>query len=976
MIHGSDAPWFVRTFGALEIRGAGGPAKLRTKKTAGILALLAVRGTTPTRRETLAAYSWPDSPSEAARQSLRMALSDIRAVLGETAIEGDRELIQINPRQVACDVALFEELTLDARYGEALELVTGPFLPDLDADWVAPEWFRIQDGVVEATCRYLDQCFKTGEYADGIRMGKRILAIIGCREDLHIGLMKLFVAQGTPSLAIAQFETLEKELDELWGEYPSQAAIDVLESAPRTRPVRTEAAHPTVRYHLIGRDDLLTQTADALMSPDGPRHITLIGPGGSGKTSLASGILQELCERSDAPNWFVDLTAETSSEGAARQIQTKLGLPHAEQSEAVFAIARHLRAKPGVLVLDNYEQLAASASSLVADLMNQVPDARFLVTSRVALQNDKEELLQVGPLDLPEQGATLEQIRRSAAIELFERQAQLANPRFSITPDNANAVVELCRQLDGLPLAIELAAARTIVRSPAQILASLHLSLESIASRKRHANVDGEAIRFSETDREVRHSSLTRTIEWSFDLLTEEEKQVCLAASLFVGRFSERDVQFLTPELDASEILGELVRASMLNADSTGAETQFWMFETLRQYMQETLEDREDRNAVRTRFLEYFSHRATSIDEDKGLTHTERMTQHWMLMPNYLASLEFGVGTQTLPEVTAELVANSFRTASVYGLTQRMSGFADAIRGWKQELLPPVLRAQILEAWILLTANTGVLEEQLAAANEGLALSEGDQRMLCRMHLCRGSLLKQLGKYDEATPDFEWAYQHAAPGDHDLRAKALYDAGLNLCCVAKYQESLELHEQALKEARKGDDPNLLIRILFDVGSEMAHLGRGEESMPIFDEAVERCLQLDSRKMEGLTRWQQGDAYLSMGQPQEALNVLKKAIQLVVDAGFSAGLKWVFLDTGEALAGCGNEVLAARVLGKAVETRIAENRPLAAYEQEDLDRVRLTLKSAIGEQGLERHWDEGAQEEWTTLIRQVMEFRAI
>ncbi|MBS1702053.1 MAG: tetratricopeptide repeat protein [Armatimonadetes bacterium] len=927
--------WKIKTFGSFEVTSKDAVAKFRTRKTADLVALLVIRPGEQLSRECLAALCWPDS--DASRQSLRMAISDIRSVLGEDAVLADRDRVGLNAGRVSVDVVLFEKLTREKRFREALDLVQGLFLEGHEEDWVVPERLRLTDMIATAAVSMLAD--DPGD--ENASVAKRILTVVGCREDIHIALMQAYVRRGQTTLAIAQFEELERQLDELWGEPPSQAAVDVLESAPRPRVASIN--RPSWRHQLVGREALIDDVVTTLSQAN---LVTLIGPGGSGKTSLARAVMNEV----EGTTWFVDLTPETTATGAARAIQTALGLPHAEQSEAIPAVARFLRSHPGLLVLDNFEQLAAVATPMVEALAK---DGQILVTSRVELGLRGEILKRVGPLDLPKMGASLEEVRLSPAVSVFEHRARAANDSFTVTGDNAPSVVELCRRLDGLPLAIELAAARVVVHSPAQILASIQRSMSAIDSRQT-SGVD-------------RHSSLDRTIAWSFDLLDDDSRLAALASSLFAGPFTEIDVATLLPNTNLTKALETLVRSSVINADTSSDVARYSMLETIRICIPNLA---ENRNEFQPRFLACMAHKAREVEEG-DLRYEERLRRHQSQLANYFAALDFFVESRASIPIGIRLALDLMPAAAVYALGDRLGAVLTTILTWPNDEIDPALRAQVVMASLNLSANTDDLDQSIALTQAQLPKVAGNLKLETQAKLQLASLYKSRGRYEEAMTLLDWSIGHFDDLSHHERARALYLAGLTACCMGEHVRSLDYHLEALKHARKGGDRAQLIRILFDVGSELAHLGRSEESLELFDEAVEHCEILDSRKLEGLTRWQQGDALLYMNRPEDAVPILQRSIELVMEVGFKAALKWIFLKMGEALAKCGQPVTAVRLFGKAVETRNAESRPLAVYEQNDLDKTMEIVRGQLSQNAIDRHWSEGAQASWEELIEEAL-----
>jgi tetratricopeptide (TPR) repeat protein len=268
--------------------------------------------------------------------------------------------------------------------------------------------------------------------------------------------------------------------------------------------------------------------------------------------------------------------------------------------------------------------------------------------------------------------------------------------------------------------------------------------------------------------------------------------------------------------------------------------------------------------------------------------------------------------------------------------------------------------------------NVADTHEKLRFAEFIESLAQEDPATKARVLLDKNNAFKSLGRYEEAMQALQEALHIAPQEDLLLRARLSYNMGLTVFCLGDADASLRFFQTALLEARQGDDVDLLVRILYDLGAELASQGRAQESLPLFEEAIEQARMLGSRKLEGLARWQQGDAMLSMGRPAEALASLQASIQLVVDAGFEAGLKWIFLKTGEVLEACGLPQLAVRVSAKAVETRQAESRPLAGYEQRNLERVTAKLKGRLGQAVFEQEWGIGSGLDWAELRRQVLQ----
>ncbi len=946
--------WYVRLFGGLDISSKTRTATFRTKKTANLVALLALHPGESFRRDWLAERCWPHVDHFASRQSLRMALSDIRSVLGEHTVKATRDQVSLDATFVRSDVEDLEANLSAAKdrseLGRALALVSGLFLPEFDADWVASEWMRLQETIARSTVRYLSMCEDDPSGSDGTQVGKRMLSLIGCREDIHIGIMKLYIARGTPSLAIAQFDELERQLDDLWGEPPSQTAIDLIQKAPRSNAnadVRRGVPGP---HSLIGRDELIGQVMSLLESASSPRILTLIGPGGSGKTSVAHVVFSSCPE----PSWFVDLTSETSESGVLLRIHSAIGLGSGE-GDLLPPVVRQLASTPALLILDNCEQALEPVANLIAKLLDSVPTLRLLVTSRIALGLDAEQLIPVGSLRLPEPKMNLREIRETPVIRLFERQAELVNPAFSVNADNVKALVELCRVLDGLPLAICLAAARTIIRSPAEILNRVQRSLASLDSRTAIPD---------------RHRSLSQTIGWSYENLSPDAQEVALGLSLFVGAFGHEDIGELLGDDDFETGIEELVRASILNVDQSSGTSEFWMYETLRQHMHARLKGPQSRPDLVCRFLRLQAAKARAIESNSAFTGDQKMRRHLKNSAGYLDALAWCVPSRLEPSLCAQLLIDFARAASLYGLIHPLCDFTLEVIQWKDEL-PDLQRAMVGEAHMHITADQGDNIAQVLFAHECVTLAGDSYWGQTVMRTTRGTLLKTGGHFAEALVDCNHALEHCRKEDHVTRSRALFQAAMIVNCMEDYPRSLELLYEALEEARQSHEPSFLIRILYYLGSELAIQGRGRECGPFFEEAIELCRQLDSRKMEGLTRWQQGEAMMAMGQTAEALATLKKSLHLIYDSGFVAGLQRTLLIAADAFAAEGQYEVATKLLSKWISSMSAQNKVISPDSQRSLERIKATLSSHLDASEHARLWSEGAHLSWDQLVREVL-----
>lgn len=350
-------------------------------------------------------------------------------------------------------------------------------------------------------------------------------------------------------------------------------ALRTLESFPNNLPVQ-----PTP---LIGREREVITARSLLQHPE-TRLLTLTGPGGVGKTRLGLQLAADVHREFPNGTFFVDLAPVISADLVIPSIAKTLSVQETTNRPILDSLKEYLRDRQLLLVLDNFEHVLASAAQ-VADLLSACPRLKALVTSREALHLRSEHQFPVPPLSLPNRsrGESVDQVTRYEAIRLFIERAQAAKPEFAISDRNAYAIVEVCHRLDGLPLAIELAAARVNVFSPQALLARLEHRLATLTSGPR--------------DVPVRQQTLRQAIAWSYDLLTPGEQMLYRRLAVFVGGCTLTAAEAVVAGggldlgLDVVNGMASLVDKSLLRREETPGDLRFRMLETIREHALERL---------------------------------------------------------------------------------------------------------------------------------------------------------------------------------------------------------------------------------------------------------------------------------------------------------------------------------------------------------------------------------------------------
>lgn len=425
--------------------------------------------------------------------------------------------------------------------------------------------------------------------ADRIQVGlaaEHFVDVVAFQEALRAGRVReactLYTGELLPGFYIDAILIERERLAELYRNAREKLGSDSV-PAP-IAPTITPNVRPTDAF--FGRERELEQLAELLT---GYRLVTLLGPGGTGKTRLAQ---EALSAYPDA--YFVPLADLRHGSGIADAVLATLGVT--ELSE--------LAERPLLLALDNLEQLCETGGpEAIAELLRALPGLRILATSRQRLNLPEEQLFPLTPLSVPEVPGSPERLQEFPAIALFLDRARRVRPDMAITTDNAEAISALCRQLDGLPLALELAAARSAVLTPTQMLQRLERRFDLLSDMRR--------------DRSERHRSLRAALDWSHALLSPDVQRFFAALSVFRGSFSLEAAEALTQEFLALDFLQTLRDASLVVAEEAGGVIRFRLLETLREYGQEHLEA-EERAALEQKHYTYFLEQA--IDWNNNLS--------------------------------------------------------------------------------------------------------------------------------------------------------------------------------------------------------------------------------------------------------------------------------------------------------------------------------------------------------------------
>ena len=622
-----------------------------SNKARALLAYLAVECDLPHRRDALAALLWPESAQEAALKSLRNALANLRRAIGDRKADPPyllitREAIQFNQASDhlldAAELIKLDGSTqadIQSRIA-AVKSYRGPFLegfsiPDSAAfeEWAGLWRERLEQNALEGM-RWLADYYETcGEYTQALAYARRQIALDPWIEEGHCQIMRLLVLNGQREQALHQYhilqETLKRDLGAEPGESAAQLYQEILSGS-------ISAAHAKIHLHhnlpvqvtsFIGREKEIEQLKQIFLSGK-TRLVTVTGAGGTGKTRMALRAAEELLDDFPQGMWLVELAAVADPTLVPEAVASTLGLREDPDRTVLQVLVDYLRSKHVMIILDTCEHLVEAVASLADQILHASPHPVILATSREILGISGEMPLLCPNLALPDLNTlppTIDSEQYSAlasyeAVRLFAERAALASPGFEITSTNVSTIAQVCCRLDGIPLAIELAAARLRM-----------LSVEQIAERLDHAFV---FLTGGSRTALPRQQTLRATIDWSYNLLTPAERTLLLSLSIFSGGWTLEAAEAICAEDDAdSDILltGEILDLLSRLADKSlilveagkDGKPRYRMLDTIRQYAHERLLETGGDPSVRERHLAYFlylSEQAEPHLRSRGMT--------------------------------------------------------------------------------------------------------------------------------------------------------------------------------------------------------------------------------------------------------------------------------------------------------------------------------------------------------------------
>jgi predicted ATPase/DNA-binding SARP family transcriptional activator len=1026
----AEQPYRLHLFGAFALLCEGKVIHLPTQKTQQLLAYL-VLNSTPQPREHLAALLWGDSSMEQASGSLRKALTLLRKALGQESLLADRETIQINPSfTLWVDALDFQE---QARQflatsssnpdGIELDLYQDDLLANLYEDWIIPWRDKLRDLYHHSLFHLIHLHQSRGIYDRAIACAARILARDPANEDAHYQLMLSYFSSGNYTAALKQFEVFRRVLLKEIGVEPSPQTKALYQRIQRERD---RDSHPRSLINLpvpltsfIGREEETSQIRRLLAAS---RLVTLTGAGGCGKTRLAIQVAQGLQEEFADGIWWLELAALTDGEIVPEVLAKTLGFIGTPSHPVLDLLASKLGTRKILLVWDNCEHLIRSCAFMAEDLLSRCPNLKILATSREALNIAGETTWMVPSLRTPSQQLSQPPSALLAfdSVKLFVERAQSIRPAFAITQQNAPAIAEICRELEGIPLALELAAARVKTLSVEQITARLNDRFSLLNAGSRMAL--------------PRHQTLRAVIDWSYDLLEPAEKCLLCWLSVFTGGFTLDAVENMLSQVEGSQNSGkalsrleQLINKSLVVVEEGLHENQnrYSCLETVRQYALEKLRAAEVPDyrsslegvgdaleRARDAHLAYFSGLLDQASDAQEGTEWSRWVKRFELeMANFRAMQDWALETDPIRalEIGGTDAFMRFWGRSGYG--------AEGCR-WLQEALVRVRSLPVNEEHYPQLRSSGV------AAGDIVAEFQKRRRRAEAYGLTSLGLISTgLGDYRKSFLSLQeglalWRVIGDLPG----QALCLSMMGTQAMLIENFQESLQYAEECLSIARAiGDDLSAAIALTNFGFYHIRREGNLEKGLACLEESIQLIMRHGSQWQAGIPvlyigrfmaeqgNYSRGRALLEEAQRIFSLNVDRLFLNVtrsgLADIAFiecdfrraedlyiETALEWERIGNIGAMALCLERLAfiaveraksqagderhdglhrAGLLLGAAEQLRKTNHAPMMPHEQEDYA-VRIADARALSiDDNFSAAWEEGrsiSQDEVAPLLK--------
>jgi predicted ATPase/DNA-binding SARP family transcriptional activator len=957
-------------------------AAWRLRKARSLVKLLALTPGHRVHREQVMEILWPHLDPGAASNNLRKILHIARRTLepGPTPeaaqyfVVRDDVIHLASPGAVWIDIDAFSLAAGEARrrddaasYQEALSLYAGDLLPeDQYEDWASNRREALHQEYLSLLTDLAAIYEAHREEARAIETLQLLVTRDTGREDAHRSLMRLYALTGQRQQALRQYQVLRESLsrefeaepdaasrrlheDILAGRYPNPESQGLRLTRPPVDLRSTGRTNlPLQLTSFVGRTREMAELYDRMVNS---RQLTLTGAGGVGKTRLALEVAARLLQDFSDGVWLADLSVLADAALVPQAVASVLNVREEGGRSLATAVADYLLAKHALLLLDNCEHVAVACARLTEDLLRRCPDLHVLATSREVLGMQGELVHRVSPLSVPDvrRPSPAGELRDYESVRLFVDRAGLSQPGFDLTDENAPLVARICAHLDGIPLAIELAAARLKALPVDAIAARLDRRFRLLTGGTRTAL--------------SRHQTLLAAMDWSYDLLSEPERALLRRLSVFAGGFTLEAAEAVgagehADEMDVLELLGHLVDKSMVSLEKQTGAVRYRLLETVRDYIRAKLVDAGEADTARRQHANFFLRLAELAEPElRGAAQAGWLDRLEAEHDNLRAALEWSLSQES--GITASRIAVAL-SGYWHG-----RGYLSEGREWLERALrhggTDAPSSMVLIAAARLAFAQDDFERAVALMEEALPLARAGRdphsAMLSLAWL--GHAVWHQGDRSRAIALCAESHTlcRSSVGDTWATAVALAEIAIVALHEDEPARAVPLLEESLALFRTAGDSAGIAQCLYHLGVQATNQGDYPKAASLMQEALGLQRQLGRKPAVATSLGRLGRIALLRGQYREAVSLLEAGIALADELGKTWDAAYRKCSLGLAVLALGEIPRAALLFEEslAVHTRVGDKGGIAesllglgivARCQGDYGRARRSLEESL------------------------------
>jgi predicted ATPase/DNA-binding winged helix-turn-helix (wHTH) protein len=681
---------------------------------------------------------------------------------------------------------------------------------------------------------------------------------------------------------------------------------------------RQQGRLPVRPLMMIGRETVIGEVSDKLRNE---RFLTLLGPGGIGKTTIALAVGRAAADKLGGEVCFVELECLTDPRHVAGAVATSLGVA-LKSKDPCLELVNLVRSRKLLIILDSCEHVIEAVASLAEQLYRQAEEIHVLTTSRESLNVEGEHCYRVPPLDCPPDGLeqTANAVLRYASVQLFVRRVAARAGSVVLTDEEAPFVAEICRKLDGIPLAIELAAGQVAV-----------LGIKNTAARLVSRP---ELLRLSHRTAVPRHRTLKATLDWSYDLLSDVERIVFRRIAPFAGHFTIEGARYVAGELgvgtgEVCDAIAGLVEKSLITTRIDETQAQYRLLDTTRAYALENLKEHGEFDPISLRHAEYVTQQLESGKEMlSAQPMAERVAAYSWQLSNVRSALEWSFGSHGNDEIATRLAAASTQLFIELALLTEWQAWAEqAIANSRQDLAREL---RLLSGLFLYSSWTTDIYRALdiAARSQKVALKMQDHGDMALAETMLGAANHLAGNHLVAQRHFEASMSHSASGSR-LRDKQylFHHTTLSLAGMARsllyrglFDQSLDYARLAIEEGEKSGSPTTLCRSLILILPVYLALEDWQRSDQYVTQLSDLSAAHSLKSLHAIAIGMRGRWLSLQNNVRDAVPLLKRASE-ELEAQRHEMLNMDFVsDLGAGLAACGRHEEALTLVENALDVQ--------------------------------------------------------